>query len=94
MSRDADAIGVEVSYRDAEPQVVNATGRYPDGEYLRSDDYTFRMKGSTAVLKTIEAEGTTGYSVQQAKPARDAVRDTVADLPFVQAVQMFPEVDA
>ena len=92
MSRDADAHGVEVSYRDAEPQTVTVTGRYPDGEYRRVDGYTFRMNGSTAVLKTIDADGT--YSVQQAKPARDAVREAVADLPFVQAVQMFPEVDA
>ena len=89
---EADAHGVEVSYRDAEPQTVTVTGRYPDGEYRRMNDYTFRMNGSTAVLKTIDADGT--YSVQQAKPARDAFRDTVADLPFVQAVQMFPEVDA
>ena len=89
MSRDADAIGVEVSYRDAEPKTVSVTGRYRDGEFRRADDYTFRMNGSTAVLKTIDADGT--YSVQIAEAARDAVRETVADLPFVQAVQMFPE---
>ena len=92
MSIDADAHGVEVSYRDADAQTVSVTGRYRDREFRRAADYTFRMNGSTAVLKTVDADGT--YSVQQAKPARDAVREAVADLPFVQAVQMFPEVDA
>ena len=92
MSRDADAHGVEVSYLDAEPRTVSVTGRYRDGDYRRAADYTFRMNGSTAVLKTIDSDGT--YSVQLAEPARDAVREAVAGLPFVQAVRMFPEVDA
>ena len=87
--RSADAIGVEVTYKDSKPQLVSVTGRYADGEYRRTADYTFRMDGSTAVLKTIDADGP--YSVQAAESARDAVRETVADLPFVQGVSMFPE---
>ena len=92
MSQDAEAVGVKVTYVSSEAKMVNITGQYRDGEYWRSADYAFRMNGSTAVLKTIDPEDV--YSVPKAKAARDKVRETVADLPFVQAVQMFPEVDA
>jgi len=45
------------------------------------------MDGSTAVLTHINPEDA-GYQVRLADDERDAVREAVADLPFVQAVVM------
>ena len=92
-TREPRAHGVEVTYRDAEPRTLTVAGDYPDGEYRHEAHYTFRMEGATAVLKTIDAGGGS-YNVQMAEGAREAVRDEVAALPFVQAVEMFPEVSA
>lgn len=83
----------EVKYREAEATVVTITGYHYDGNSKATAEYTFRMEGGTAVLKTIAPDDGI-YHVSLANDAQAAVKQAVADLPFVQAVVMFPEVDA
>jgi predicted adenine nucleotide alpha hydrolase (AANH) superfamily ATPase len=82
----------EVKYMEAEPTIVTITGYYYDGNSRATAEYIFRMEGGTAVLKTIAQDGI--YHISAAKDGQAAVKQAVADLPFVQAVIMFPEVDA
>jgi len=88
-TREADARNIDVRYRNGNAALITVHGTYPDGEYRHKSEYTFRMDGSTAVLKKIDTDGV--YSVRAAEPARAAVREAIEELPFVQAVSMFPE---
>jgi epoxyqueuosine reductase QueG len=86
-----DVRDVTVTYRDSKARKVDVkTTRY-NGGYAYHTVYKFSMDGSTAVLKRVDPDGEE-YDVHHdtAQLAADAARD----LPFVQAVAMFPEVDA
>jgi len=78
---------IRVNYRASSPELITLTGWHRDGEYKRKADYKFRMDGATAVLTHINSEDA-GYQVRLADDERDAVREAVTDLPFVQAVVM------
>ena len=93
---DYDHVGthdVRVNYHGSSPKLITLTAWHRDGEYKRTADYKFRMDGSTAVLTHINPDDA-GYQVRLAEDERDAVRATVADLPFVQAVMMVGGDDA
>jgi len=79
---------VEVTYRDAEPQKLQIDASHRNGEFRERTTYTFRLKGSTAVLSHIEPDGDV-YQVQQATAERNAIAEEVEQLPFVQGVVMF-----
>lgn len=81
-----------VTYRDGDPHRITVTGWHRDGEFKRRTECTFRVHGTTAVLTHIKPDDDS-YQVQLARSERDAVRETVAELPQVQAVSMFTEVD-
>ena len=84
---------IRVNYHGSRPKIITLTGYHRDGEFKRKADYKFRMDGATAVLTYIDPEDA-GYQVQLADDERDAVREAVADLPFVQAVVMVGGDDA
>jgi len=84
---DAGTTNVEVTYREAEPQRIQVKTRRRGGEFTYYTTYTFTMEGTTAVLVGIEPDGDS-YSVQGNVGTRDAARDSVQNLPFVQGVVM------
>jgi len=84
---DAETTNVEVQYREAEPQRVQVETRRRGGEFTYYTTYTFTMEGATAVLVGIEPDGDS-YSVQGNACTRDAARESVSRLPFVQGVVM------
>jgi len=85
---DTEARNINVKYRNAEPYKIQLLGWHRDGEYKRKTDYTFKLDGSTAVLTHIKPNDGS-YQVQLADEERAVVKETVADLPFVQGVVMF-----
>jgi len=84
---DAETTNVEVQYREAEPQRIQVETRRRGGEFTYYTTYTFTMEGTTAVLVGIEPDGDS-YSVQANAGTRDAARESVSNLPFVQGVVM------
>jgi len=84
---DAETTNVEVQYQEAEPQRVQVETRRRGGEFTYYTTYTFTMEGTTAVLAGIEPDGDS-YSVQGNAGTRDAAKESVANLPFVQGVVM------
>jgi hypothetical protein len=87
---DAETTNVEVTYREAEPQRIQVKTRRRGGEFTYYTTYTFTMEGTTAVLVGIEPDGDS-YSVQANAGTRDAARESVQNLPFVQGVVMIDE---
>jgi len=81
---------VNVEYRDAEPKSVTVRTQRRGSQYTHHPEYTFGMDGSTAVLRSIDADGDS-YPVQSNAGTRAAARDAAADLPFVQGVVMFDD---
>ena len=92
MSREPDARSPTVTYANAEPSRINITVARWEGDMRYADEYTFRMDGSTAVLKSIKPDADY-YHVQDSHAQRTAAAEAVEALPFVQAVSLFPEVD-
>ena len=92
MSRDPEARSPTVSYNDAEPQFIELSVVRWSGDNRYSDDYKFRMDGSTAVLTSIEPD-CGRYNVISTEDCRAAAAEAVEALPFVQAVSLFPEGD-
>jgi len=84
---DAETTNVEVTYREAEPQRIQVKTRRRGGEFTYYTTYTFTMEGATAVLVGIEPDGDS-YSVKDNAGTRNAARESVANLPFVQGVVM------
>jgi hypothetical protein len=84
---DAETTNVEVQYREAEPQRIQVETRRRGGEFTYYTTYTFRMEGTTAELVGIEPDGDS-YSVKDNVCTRDAAKETVENLPFVQGVVM------
>jgi len=84
---DAETTNVEVTYRDAEPQRIQVETRRRGGEFTYYTTYTFTMEGTTAELVGIEPDGDS-YAVKANVCTRDAARESVSNLPFVQGVVM------
>jgi hypothetical protein len=84
---EAETTNVEVTYRDAEPQRIQVETRRRGGEFTYYTTYTFIMEGTTAELVGIEPDGDS-YSVKSNVCTRDAARESVSNLPFVQGVVM------
>ena len=84
---DAETTNVEVQYREAEAQRIQVETRRRGGEFTYYTTYTFTMEGTTAELVGIESDGDS-YSVKANECTRDAARESVANLPFVQGVVM------
>jgi len=84
---DAETTNVEVQYQEAEPQRMQVETRRRGGEFTYYTTYTFTMEGTTAALVGIEPDGDS-YSVKANECTRDAARESVANLPFVQGVVM------
>ena len=84
---DAETTNVEVQYQEAEPQRMQVETRRRGGEFTYYTTYTFTMEGTTAELVGIEPDGDS-YSVKANECTRDAARESVANLPFVQGVVM------
>jgi hypothetical protein len=83
---DAETTNVEVQYREAAPQEITVeTQRGKEFSYRVT--YKFKMVGSTAELITIDANGPS-YPVKANECTRDAARESVENLPFVQGVVM------
>jgi ribosomal protein L25 (general stress protein Ctc) len=83
---DAETTNVEVTYREAEPQKI-AVETVRDKEFSYRVVYVFEMVGSTAELMTIKSDGDS-YPVKANECTRDAARESVSNLPFVQGVVM------
>ena len=90
---DAETTTVTVTRRDNEAKKVEVDTRRRSSEYTYYTTYTFNMDGSTAVLGTIEPDGEK-FNVQGNADTARLARNAVCDLPFVQAVVMFPQVEA
>ena len=90
---DAEATTVTVTRRDNDPKKVEVDTRRRGSEYTYYTTYTFNMDGATAVLSMIEPDGEQ-FNVQGNADTARLARNAVCDLPFVQAVEMFPEVSA
>ena len=90
MSREPDARSPTVTYANAEPSRINITVARWEGDMRYADEYTFKMEGSTAVLKTIKPDAEY-YHVQSSQAQRQAAAEAVGELPFVQAVAMFDD---
>lgn len=82
----ASVTSVDVSYADAEPQKITVRTKRRSGEFLYYTEYEYRMNGSTASLVRIEPDGE-AYLVEDNAGTREAARQAVAELPFVQAVE-------
>jgi hypothetical protein len=75
-----------VTYSNSEARSIKVvTQHFVDGWYMTT--FEFRMTGSTAVLFKIRPPGST-IDLEQSKPAWNQARETVKELPFVQAVEM------
>ena len=85
---DAETTNVEVTYHEAEPQRIQVETRRRGGEFTYYTTYTFTMEGATADLVGIDPEDGDGYAVKANECTRDAARESVANLPFVQGVVM------
>lgn len=88
---DPDVGDVTVTYRDSEARKVDVKTTHYEGGYSYHMVYKFTMDGSTAVLKRIDPDGEE-YIIRDDTPRLAA--GAVRDLPFVQAVAMFPEINA
>jgi hypothetical protein len=85
---DAETTNVEVQYREAEPQRIQVETQRSSGGFPYFTTYTFEMVGSTAELTSIELKDGDSYPVKANEGTRDAARESVANLPFVQGVVM------
>jgi ribosomal protein L25 (general stress protein Ctc) len=84
---DAETTNVEVTYREAEPQKIAVEVNRWQSNFSYNTTYTFEMVGSTAELTSIKSDGDS-YPVKANECTRDAARETVEKLPFVQGVVM------
>jgi len=84
---DAETTNVEVTYREAEPTRIQVKTRRRGGEFTYYTTYKFEMVGSTAELTSIKSDGDS-YPVKANECTRDAARESVSNLPFVQGVVM------
>ena len=79
---------IEVTYRDSEPDRLTAITKRYDGDYTYKPEYEFKVQGSTAELQSIVPDGGDKYHVRVNKCTRQAAKDAVQELPFVDEVVM------
>jgi len=89
---DAGVGDVVVTYRNNEPARIEVTTDRWRNDYNYRQTYVFNMDGSTAVLASIDPDSDT-FPVQRNADTARLARNAVCDLPFVQGVVMFPEVE-
>ena len=78
--------------RDNEAKKVEVKTRRRESEYTYYVTFTFTMDGSSAVLSMIDPDSDK-FRVQANADTARLARNAVCDLPFVQGVVMFPEVE-
>jgi hypothetical protein len=84
--QDATISDCTATFNNSEAQTITVkTRHYVDG--LLRTEFEFRMVASTAVLHKITPPDQS-LNLKQNKPAWNKARETVEDLPFVQAVEM------
>jgi len=84
---EADTTNVKVQYREAEPQRIAVEVTRWESNYGYNTTYKVEMVGSTAELTSIKSDGDS-YPVKANECTRDAARESVQNLPFVQGVVM------
>jgi len=85
--KEAETGHVEVTYRDAEPATIAVEVTRWESNYGYNTTYKFEMVGSTAELTSIKSDDDS-YPVKANECTRDAARESVSNLPFVQGVVM------